>query len=468
MSGLFTTLNNSVKALNAHSRAIEIAGKNLANVNNTAYARQRVQYGDRGTVITPSGAESLGLEALSVQQVRDALLDKQLTREIALSGSYTAQQQAYERAQASLGQNITATTVATKSTGTGLGESLDKFFNSFESLAASPTDQGERATLLQRAAVLVDTIRLTDTRLAQVQADLGTQIETDVASANNLLSSIADLNRQIASVEIAAPNSALDLRDQRQAKIEELAAKLPINVSTGTNGMLNVSLPDSGGAAVLLVDGANTTGPVAFTGTAITGGAAATTLNFSSGSVYGALAARDEGVQALRDNLDALAEQIVTSVNAAYNPSSTPGGDFFVASGTTAGTIALRSGLTPANLVTGASGAAGDNSIALAVAALANKTFSVAGSDSINGTFRQAYASMVSEIGQSVATATLRAENQDSIQILVRSQRDAISGVSLDEEMSDLVRFQRAFQASSRVFSIVDELLDNVVNGLGR
>src|SRR6267142_2614784 len=106
MPGLYATLHNTVKALSAHSRAIEIAGKNLANVNNPEYARQRILYGDRGSVKTPQGAESLGLEALSIQQLRDPLIDRQVMREIALKSSFASEQQADQRAQAALGQSI--------------------------------------------------------------------------------------------------------------------------------------------------------------------------------------------------------------------------------------------------------------------------------------------------------------------------------------------------------------------------
>src|SRR6478736_4838422 len=98
MSGLFNTLNSSTMALNAHSRAIETTGKNLANVNNPNYARQRIIYGDRGTVQTPEGAQSLGLEALGIQQLRDVLQDRQLMREIGLSGSFEQQQETLRRA----------------------------------------------------------------------------------------------------------------------------------------------------------------------------------------------------------------------------------------------------------------------------------------------------------------------------------------------------------------------------------
>jgi flagellar hook-associated protein 1 FlgK len=468
MSGLFSALNSSVKALNAQSRAIETAGKNLANVNNTSYARQRVIFGDRGTVQTPDGAQSLGLEALGIQQLRDALLDKQVMREIALTASYTSQQQAYQRAQASLGETLSATASASgASNTTGLGAALSDFFNAFQSLASSPTDAGERQALLQRAAILTDNFNLTDSRLAQVQSDLDSQISDDVATANNLLQQIADLNAQIARAEIGHPGSAVDLRDQRQARLEDLAAKLPVETRTGTDGMVQVVMKDATNADIVLVDGASVTGPVTFTGTGLTAGASATAVVFSSGAVYGALSARDGAVQTLRDNLDALAHQLVTAVNAAYNPSSTPGADFFAPAGTTAGTIAVASGVTASGLVAG-TGAAGDNSIALAVAAVASTRFSTAGGDFIDGTLTQFYSSSVSNLGQALSTANTNVDNQTSIEKLVRSQRDGVSGVSLDEEMADLVRFQRAFQASSRVFTIVDDLLDTVVNRLGR
>lgn len=470
MSGLFSTLGASVKALNAHSRAIEIAGKNLANVNNTAYARQRVIYGDRGTVVTPEGASSLGLEALSVEQLRDALLDKQVMREIGLSSTYTTEQDILDRAQAGLGQSIdrsssTSSTSSSASTG-GLAGALDDFFNAFQSLASSPTDVGERQTLLQKAEILTDRFQQTDARLAQVQSDVDTQINNDVDSVNRLLSTIADLNAQIGRIEVSSPGAAIDLRDQRQAKLEELSAKIPVETRNDINGQIQVVMKDASLNDVVLVDKAAVTGPVAFTGSGLTAGASATAVTFSSGSIRGALDARDGAVQTLRDNLNAMAQQLVTSVNAAYNPSATAGGDFFVASGTSASSISILSTLTSSNLRAG-TGAAGDNSIALAVAGVANQQFSTASGDAIDGTLAQFFSQAVSDLGQSLASANARVDDQENITNLIRAQRDTVSGVSLDEEMADMVKFQRAFQASSRVFSVVDELLDTIVNRLG-
>lgn len=471
MSGLYASINSTVKALSAHSRAIEITGKNLANVNNTGYARQRVLFGDRGTIITATGAESLGIEALGVEQVRDTLLDRQVLREIALKSSFGAEQSGYQRAQAGLGQNIdrsqsaSATNAAATS---GIAAAIDDFFNAFQSFAARPTDDGERQTLLQKASILTDRLQLGDSRLQHVQDDLNSEIGTDVDEVNSLLTSIADLNAQIGRFEVNSPGSAVDLRDQRQAQLEKLAAKLPVEIRDTSPSQVQILAKDSLGNDVILVDLATVKGSVAFNGTGLTGGSPATALALTGGSIKGALTARDGAIQSLRDDLDLLSRQLVTSVNATYNPTGLTG-DFFNASGTTAGTIGLVGTLTAATLKASDGGPAGDNTIALAVAQLANQAFSTGGTpaDAIDGTFSGFFGKTVSKLGQALSAANSRVDDQSNIERLVRSQRDGVSGVSLDEEMADLMKFQRSFQASSRVFSVLDELLDNVVNRLG-
>jgi flagellar hook-associated protein 1 len=229
---------------------------------------------------------------------------------------------------------------------------------------------------------------------------------------------------------------------------------------------VQIVVKDASNADIVLVDLATVQGAVTFTGTGLTAGSPATAVSLSGGSIHGALTARDGAVQSLRSNLDLLARQIVTSVNDAYNPTGSTG-DFFNAAGLTAATIALEGSLTAATLKASDGGSAGDNAVALAVAQLANTRFSTAGGDAIDGTFGQYFARTVSDLGQSLASANARVEDQDNITRLVRTQREGVSSVSLDEEMADLVRFQRAFQASSRVFSVIDELLDTVVNRLG-
>ncbi len=470
MSNLYSSINSTVKALSAHSRAIETAGKNLANVNNPAYARQRVIYGDRGSVVTPQGVESLGLEALGIEQLRDSLLDQQVVREIAIKSSLEAEQGGYQRAQAGLGQSIDragAAGQASAASASGIAAAIDDFFNAFQSFAASPTDTGERGTLLQKAGILTDRFQLTDSRLAQVQTDLDSEIGNNVAEINRLLGSIAELNSQIGRFELTAPGSAVDLRDQRQARIEALATKLPVEAREGASGQVQIVAKDGGGADVILIDLSNVQGTVAFNGTQLTGGASPTPLALTGGSVHGALQARDGAIQTLRDNLDQLARQFVLSVNSAYNPTSATG-NFFVASSTTAAGITVNAAITTSTLKASDGGPAGDNTIALAVAQLSNAAFSTSGGDQIEGTFSGFFGQSVSRIGQALATVNSRVEDQSNIEKLVRSQRDSVSGVSLDEEMADLMKYQRSFQASSRVFSVLDGLLETVVKEMGR
>lgn len=456
MSGLLGNLSASVTALNAQSNALATAGRNLANANNANYARQRV-------MITDNGA--LGVASAQIGQLRDSLLDRQVTREISLTAALAAGQSAYAKAQAALGQTIDRTDGSTITA--GLGGALGDFFNAFESLAASPTDLGVRQTLLQTASILADNFKLADTRLAQLQGDLTGQVETDAQSVNTLLETIATLNGQIGRIELNAPGTAVDLRDQRQAKLEELAGLMNFETraSAGAPGQLDLFVRDAGGVEIPLVSRATVAGPVSFDGTGLSAGAPAAAVSLAGGSIKGALDARDGGIRTLRDQLDALAAQLVSSVNAAYNPTGTTG-DFFDAAGTAAGTIGLAPGLTAAGLKASDGGAAGDNTLAAAVAALAGHAFSTAGGDAIYGTFASHFAQAVSELGATARNVTSQLKDQGNLEAAVRAQRDAVSGVSMDEELADLLKYQRSFQASSRVISVIDELLDTIVNRL--
>jgi flagellar hook-associated protein 1 FlgK len=471
MPGLFASLNSTAQALGAQTVAIATTSKNLANINNASYSREYVVMGSKGAVQTPQGTEELALQALSVQQDSDSLQNQQVIRETALASTYTTEQGWYQQAQAALGETVSSTSTDSSTTGvgdTGLAQALDSFQTALQNFAATPTDNGAREALVQVAGTLSDTFNQIDGNLAAVQTSVSTQIANDVTTGNTLLTQIAQLNSQIASAESNNPGSAVDFRDQREAALEKLAAILPISVSEGANGEDTVTTPDTGSGTVTLVNKGTVTGPLAFNSSTntLTGGAPAATLGDASGSIAGGITAMTGPIKSLRDSLDALAKQLVTSFNGAYNTTSSATGNFFTATGTTAATISVDSNLSNASLVAGSGGAA-DNTIALAMAALANQKFSVAGGDAIDGTLTSSLANTVSNLGQSLATANTNVTDQSSILTLVTNQRAATSGVNLDEEMSNLVQYQRAYQASSHVFNIIDDLLNTVVNQLG-
>lgn len=472
MSGLLSSLSQSVLALNAQSRGVETAGRNLANVNNPDYSRQRVVFADRGSIVTHDGVQSIGIEAKAIQQVRDALLDRQLARELGRTAALEAEDSANSRAQAAFGESIdrAAATDPTDISAQGMSAALGDFFNAFRSFAARPTDLGEKQNLIQRADILAQRFNLTDSRLAQIQSDLDVQIEADTDNVNRLLENIAELNGQIGRLEVNAPGAAVDLRDQRQARIEELAKNIGAETRANANqpNQIDVFVRDDSGAPVVLVSLSSVDSAVAFDGKVISAKASGVPLAVADGSIKGHLTARDGVVSNLRERIGSFAGQLATAVNSAYNPSGL-GNDFFNVDPTaSASSIRLSAALTPATLKASVGGAAGDNTIAAAVAELANKKFSTAAGDAFDGTFTQYYSGVVSEFGRAVAGTEGRLEDQRNIETLVKQQRQSVSGVSMDEEMADLLKFQRAFQASSKVISIIDGLLDTVVNGLVR
>ena len=472
MAGLLGDLLAASRALAAQQTGVQVAGRNIANVNTPGYARQRVILGDRAIVQTANGWQGTGVEALGIKQIRDALLDVQVIRESSQSEYLSAQSTAYGNAQSALGETIdrsgdsAAIGNATGSTN-GLATAMNDFFNAFDNLASNPTQAGVKQVLLQKADTLVSKFNLADQRLAGVQTDLTTQTGTGATSADGFLKQIADLNKQIQLAELGAPGSALDLRDQRQSRLEELSKYMNFTTTSipGSNGQIQITAKDTGGADVLLVDRGNALGTLAFNGTSFTGGSTGTMLALTGGSLQGNLSARDGAIQQLRDSVKLTASQFATAVNSAYNPTGATGNVFTVPPAS--GVIQLDPTLSLSTLKTTDTGNVGANELALAVSEVAQKKFSTAGGDLVNGTIGGFYNQIVSGFGETIVGVDSKLTDAKLVQGLVTQQRDAVSGVSMDEEVADMMKFQRAYQASSRVIGVIDTMLDSLIN-LGR
>jgi flagellar hook-associated protein 1 len=459
---LFGCLSSGTSALDAQSYALQISGKNLANVNNQNYARETVNIGAGPANQTALGYSTFTLEAQSITQIRNAFLDQQVAQSNSIVSGLTTEQSALQQAESSLGETVSSGTSASTSTSAGasLSSQLTGLFNAFQSLAASPTDSGAAQMVVENANSFCDQLNQTDSTLAQIQTGLtgpNGQIQSAVGDINTQLSAIAGLNSQIAIAEAGKSGSAVDLRDQRQAAIESLAADLSFTTSTDSSGQMALTTTDANGNAVTLVDGGTVSTTVGFNGTALTAGGA--TLALTSGSVQGALNASGV-VHTLRAGLDALSKQVVTSVNAAYNPTGATG-NFFAATGITAATIAVDPALTSHSLAAASTADAG--AAAAKVAKLASRSFSTGSGDSIDGTMTQFYANTVSAFGQTLSDLNHQVENQTAVQTMVTSQRQGVSGVNLDEETTNLMMYQKAYQASSHFVTIIDGLLDTLV-----
>ena len=468
-NGLYDVLRMGLSSLRAQSRAIETVGRNMANVNNPTYSRQRVIFGD----VSPTGSASVGVDVMEVQQVRDVLLDRQLVREKSGSAALEAETAAYERGEAAMGETISSVndpSLAATTGGNSLTNAMAGFFGAARQLSVDPTNSTQKQMFVQTAKTMTERFQFSNDRLAEVQADLTNQVSNDVDKANGLLTTIKELNLMIATQESETGTKALTLRDQRQARVEDLAQVMNFKTTTlpDAPNQIQITATSASGVDTVILSGGTTLETLAFAGAALRVVSSNTALTLTGGSTKGHLTARDGALQTLRNSLNLLAKQMVTSVNAAYNPSGT-GQNFFDPAGTNASSIQLASGLTGLNVrASVAGGAAGDSSVAQAISKLDIRSFSSTSGDAINGTMGESYSAAISLFSYSLSQSRMNHENQTGVLNIVRGQRESTSGVSLDEEAAELMKFQRAYQASARVISVVDQMLDIVVNSLGR
>ena len=468
-NGLYDVLRMGLSSLRAQSRAIETVGRNMANVNNPTYSRQRVIFGD----VSPTGSASVGVDVIEVQQVRDVLLDRQLVREKSGAAALEAETAAYERGEAAMGEtisNVSDPSLAATTGSNSLTNAMAGFFGAARQLSVDPTNSTQKQMFVQTAKTMTERFQFSNDRLAEVQADLTNQVSNDVDKANGLLTTIKELNLMIATQESKTGTKALTLRDQRQARVEDLAQVMNFKTTTlpDAPNQIQITATSASGVDTVILSGGTTLETLAFAGAALRVVSSNTALTLTGGSTKGHLTARDGALQTLRNSLNLLAKQMVTSVNAAYNPSGT-GQNFFDPAGTNASSIQLASGLTGLNVrASVAGGAAGDSSVAQAISKLDIRSFSSTSGDAINGTMGESYSAAISLFSYSLSQSRMNHENQTGVLNIVRGQRESTSGVSLDEEAAELMKFQRAYQASARVISVVDQMLDIVVNSMGR
>jgi len=472
MLGLFGTLNLATRSLATQQAGTEVAGHNLANVSNPAYARQRMRIETSVTMLSSLGPQGTGADAISIERLRNGLLDGQIVAESSVLGSLSAQQQALQYAQANLGQRLdrhaSGTDGAAAASGVGgalgIAESISSFFASLQSLSTNPTSLTDRQAVMLKAQDLATQFNQVSGRLGDVSNLLNRSLQGEVDQVNVAIADIASINGKIMAVE-AGGGSANDLRDTRQQRLEELAKLTAITTTEGRSGAIDIVIGGvamtSGNSVIerleafdpgngrLLLRAESTGTPVTTTG----------------GSLQGTIEARDGELARLQSQLHDIASGLISRVNAVhgsgYGLAGTTGENLF--SGTDASTITVNGLLLdqPDRLqVSAVAGAVGNNEIALALARLADEPQAALGGQ----TFGQSYNQAVSRLGAALSSINGQIDNETAVSQMLARQRDSVSGVSLDEEMTDLIRFQRAFQASARLVSTVDEMLEIVMS----
>jgi flagellar hook-associated protein 1 len=426
-------LQTALSGLIANQDAIDTTGHNITNANTPGYSRQTAVLDTNIPLpiqamsqITGHGAQlGTGVNVETITRIRNTYLDAQYRTQNAKLGAASGETEELQQAQSAFDEPSAS----------GVSSQLSAFWSAWGSLATSPSSKGAKEGVVSAGTQLATTLNQLSTQLNAV-ATQATQQYTAITGPTGQVQDdakqIAQLNHQIKLAEQAGqtPNDLLDRRDLLLDKLSELASTTVTKAPDGTD---TVSFGD---AAQPLVEGTTVNWPQALTAAA--GGQLGALLGVSGPG--GQLASYQTA-------LNEVAASLAGSVNALHT--STP---FF--SGATAATIAVA--VTPAEVQTSSTAAPGGNDVAQAIAALRG-----AGAD-------RSYAGLVAQVGADVRTAQDNQSTGQAVVGAIGNQRQSVSGVSLDEEMTNLISFQRGYEASARTMTMMDEMLNTLINHTGQ
>jgi len=460
MGGLLTALNAGKTSLSTNQKSIEIVGNNIANVNTPGYSRQRAELQQIPAVNFGDFFVGQGVTVSNVRRDYDLFVTRQLQEKATSYGE--ANGSATPLGEVERVVNIGDTSIASE---------IDKFFDSWQELTANPSGLVERDNVLQRGQLLADTFHTAADDLDNIRYNINNTILGKVDSLNAKIQEVADLNARIQMLEVGG-QSANAARDQRDVLIEELSTALGVQTYPDSNGLAVVQLP----GGLPLVTGTNAMQLEADTSGAdvqlkliIGSSTKDLSLNNLGGEIRGMIEVRDVFLQDVEDDLDTLAYNLVTAVNTQHllgtGLDDNTARNFFDALGTSTGAARnIEVSLTDSNDVAAGSGAAatgsepGDNTNAQLIADL-ETSYLIAGKD----TFDSYYAKIAARVGLEVQANELAQTGSEDALTQLRNMRDGVSGVSLEEEMIDLIQFQRGFESSAKFLSTIDEMMASLL-----
>ncbi|MDR3562182.1 MAG: flagellar hook-associated protein FlgK [Negativicutes bacterium] len=487
MSSTFSGYRIAASGMNTTQAGLTAMSHNLANMNTVGYSRQ--QSVSEELVTLQSGGTSLGSGAsvAEISRARDVLLDKTYRQQNAALSYWDAKNTNITSMQQIL-DDMSSSTDATDDSGeTGIQAMVTDFFNSWEELAKDPTSQSARQTVTEDATTLVSSLSQVDQQLEQMQEDCTASVKDGVDQLNDYAQQVKKLNIQIRAAE-AGGTEANDLRDQRDEIVDEMSSLADVSANE-QNGVYTVSI-----GGVSLVSGDSTHTLVATgTGTVtnplqVTWKELGSAVNLSGGSIKGQLEDADQsGVQAidtttsydydptaitssiaaLRQGLNDLITTVAAQVNTLHSSGTDLDGDTGTAFFTTIDSnqplsisnIEVNPELVndPDKVAAAASSDSGDNTIASDIYDLQTaKDFT---SQGLAVTVSGFYPAVVSWLSTTGENADSTYTTQEDLVSQVNTQRQSISSVSMDEEMSNMVALQNAYGANSKVLSTLDNML---------
>jgi len=454
MSGLNAIMDNSLSALLAAQAGLATSGHNIANANTPGFNRQDMILGTRQPQVMAYGSIGRGVEVLGIRRVQDEFLVNNLRVQTSRLNSYAAVDAALYDIEGILGSVDND----------HLGDALNNFFTAWNELAQPPFNESLKLNVVAKAETLIADFHAIDAALGQLETDLEKRIQTETENLNRLLTDIGELNRQVMAAE-SNGNPANDLRDQRDLRITQLSELAQVSTLERDDGSLDVILAGRTMVArdrVTLFEGVYRPDGDGYSFAVVTEGNQQA-VNLSPGMLEGMLAARDTHISEIRSQLDAVANQLIREVNSLHVQGLSSGGRgqmFFT--GDSMHTIGINEAiLANSNLVaTGGTGLAADNDIALAIADLGRASVLGTGSRSVS----ESYRSVVTDVAGKLGSFGFMVENQMNVVESLNARIASVSGVSLDEEGANLVRFQNSYNAAAKVISTVQEMYDTLLN----
>lgn len=460
MAGLFQGLEIGKRALAAAQITLQTIGHNIANVNTPGYSRQRVHIGATYPLQKTYGSVGTGVGVNDIRHVRDLFLGQQFRQTNMELGEWGYKEKILSQVE----------TLFAEPSDNTLANRLNEFWNSWDTLSQHSESMTGRKAVLGAAKQLLTSFQELSSDLSNMRDSIDSDLAVMTQEVNRLSAEIANLNGQI-QVQELGQTSANDLRDIRDHLIDELSRLVDTNTIEDSTGGMRVLI-----GALEIVNGSTTT-RIATDTQMISGRlkrrliweGTSVGITSQAGELKGLLDARDTLIPKYIDELDTLAATIIDQVNSlhttGYGLDGSTGREFFDSAFRTAATMRLNRELelSPDMLAASGSGEPGDGTIALAVQGLRNARVMVSDTSTIN----DYYNSIIGSLGLESHQARSFARNFELLIQQVENSRQSVQGVSLDEEMTNMIKFQHAFEAAARVITVMDEALDIVISRMG-
>lgn len=472
--GLNSAFNIGRKGLNVSLAGLNVTGNNIANVNTEGYSRRRVDISASVPQRLPQGIFGTGVEIDRVTRFRNEVADRQLRRQNEDLGLHEKLEDALRQIE---------TIINEPAESNGIRGMLQQFFDNFHELANDPESGTTREVVRQHALVLTEAFNRIDQQLDILSKDIRLELDDKVGVVNDLANDIADLNTKILVSENIG-QAANDLRDERDRKLDELSKLVNLYYKETSNGTMNVSI----GGRTLVSNGISLANFIledysegGEIGTRVIGETDNVELQVARGELRGLQDVRNEIIPEYKSLLDQLASQFIESVNNLHNRGVGIQGsaaeiphdiDFFT--GTDAGNISVASAIleSTANIAAAQRrertegndliiyGEPGDNKVALELANLRQTLVF----DSNTKSFDDYLSTIIGRLGVETKNEIETVLNAQRVIDNFQNIRDGVSAVSLDEELTNLIRFQRSYQANAKLITTVDELFQTLVN----